>query len=761
MKVNSFSNLLSCLLVMSLAAGCSDDTFAGDGGSKNLDAKVVPDQISSNLPDGYGPLYDCTKVGKACNAHDPCAINPICGPDKKCRPSFLQDCSDSLDCTVDTCLGQGLCSNEPKTGTCALPVKTGGSSDSGAAADAGSGPDATPFVTVMKCFKKDERNPSDTCMICKPSDGDSGGGNSKAWSPANGGSCDDKNLCTKDDYCQSGVCKGSYFGNLCADGYGCTTDLCDGKGGCLGNKLKPDYCLISKVCYKKNASHPQGSCFTCDPSKSTTAWTPITNTCMINSKCYNKGAKNPAGCGECDPAVSTTKWTVKGTTCCWISSKAYTAGTKDPTGCSTCDPTKDKYGWTPLSNLCLISGKCYTKGAKNPGGCGECVPATSGTAWTVTGTTCCLISNKSYTAGTKDPTGCTACVPTKNKYGWTALTNICTVGSKCYDKGAKHAQGCAECDPAMNAAGWTVKVNTHCLIKDKCYTKGTNDPSKCSSCDPTKTKYDWTPFTGKCMIDGTCHAKGAKHPQGCAECKPTSQPNNWTVTDPKYCIANYKCFLLCSGKCYNLDTDINNCGTCGNKCTGKLICKAGKCVAPCTIFEGFETWPNTSLWNKGLGTKTSTYKHDGTYSLKDPEWIYETKITVGKKGEKLSVWVFPTSSGRTYMGFLAKSSGAWSLVLAPNTKNIIIQQNSGWGYKDKATASVSYTYKKWYKLEVEFLDGISKIKGTLYNSDGKTVIKSIPSYDLSTPSAPITTTVGGIAIRGFGGMYIDSYTICQ
>ena len=492
--------LISLIMALTIA-GCSDDFQAGEDGKagKNLDA-AVPDQTASNLPDGYGPLYGCTKVGQACNAHDPCAINPICGPDKKCRPSFLQDCSDSLACTVDKCLGQGLCSNDPKAGFCALPVKTGGSSDAGGGADAGASPDAALFSTVIKCFKKDERNPNDQCQICKPADNDSGGGDSKKWSPANGGSCDDKNLCTKDDYCQSGVCKGTYFGNLCADGYGCTEDLCDGKGGCLGNKLKPDYCLIDKVCYKKNASHPKGSCFTCDPSKSTTAWTPITNTCMINSKCYNKGAKNPGGCGECDPAVSTSKWTVKGNTCCLINDKSYNAGTKDTTGCSHCDPTKNKYGWTPLANLCLISSKCYTKGTKHPGGCAECDPVTSATQWTVKGTTHCLINQTTCVAkGVNDSTGCATCLPGTNKYDYTPISGKCKIEGKCYNNGTKHPGGCAECKAATKPTAWTLTSSKHCLINHQCYA----DQFKmgCFTCDVSKSQTDWTKPAGCTAMD--------------------------------------------------------------------------------------------------------------------------------------------------------------------------------------------------------------------------------------------------------------------
>ena len=106
--------------------GCGDDFIAADlggGGDVKVD-KGQPDK-GNGLPDGYGPLYDCPEPGKTCNAHDPCAITPICGQDKKCWPTTLMNCDDKLSCTLDTCEGSGLCGNKPKAGTCALFTGTG------------------------------------------------------------------------------------------------------------------------------------------------------------------------------------------------------------------------------------------------------------------------------------------------------------------------------------------------------------------------------------------------------------------------------------------------------------------------------------------------------------------------------------------------------------------------------------------------------------------------------------------------------------
>ncbi len=452
-------------ICLALALGaCSDDdasdkdasTADGNNGAKDID--------KSGLPDGY-KLYPCKEPGKACNAHDPCAINPVCDKDGWCRPSSVMSCDDSLACTVDTCAGQGLCKNTPKKGFCKLPVRVPKGTtcktmklDGGAATgDAG-----IETATIFCCFNKGDRKPGEACVQCNPLETDGGITNNTKWTGATGGACDDGNACTSNDYCQSGTCKGTYYGNQCQDKYSCTTDLCDGKGGCLGNKLKKDYCLISGSCYKDGANHPGGSCYTCDVSKTQSNWTSITNSCFINGKCYKPKDVDATGCGTCDPTKSTTAWTSL-PKMCLIGGKCYKAGVKDSTGCGHCDPTKSTSTWTPLtSTQCLIAGKCYTSGAKDPKvSCGVCDPKQSTTAW-------------SLEAGK------------------------CYIGGKCHAKAAKHPGGCAECDPAVNPVAWTVKGTAACLIGGACKKTGDKEAGGCGVCTPTKARYAWTQTTGAC-----------------------------------------------------------------------------------------------------------------------------------------------------------------------------------------------------------------------------------------------------------------------
>jgi hypothetical protein len=256
------------LLVVSLAHGCGERSVAaGDAAPPGVDGlardrgpsreapgpgRDLPRPLDAKpFPDGYGPLWPCAPPGQACNAHDPCAINPICGSDGLCRPSSFMNCDDSLPCTSDLCKGMGLCDNVPVNGTCALQVTT----SSGA--------------TEIKCFKQGDKHSTKPCMGCDPNM------NKTKWSGLNGGACDDGNSCTKNDYCQGGICKGLYYGQSCADALGCTEDLCDGKGGCLGNKLKSNWCLIKGACYVGGAKNPQNPCQVCDVKQSLSSWTTI------------------------------------------------------------------------------------------------------------------------------------------------------------------------------------------------------------------------------------------------------------------------------------------------------------------------------------------------------------------------------------------------------------------------------------------------------------------------------------------------------
>jgi hypothetical protein len=457
--------------VLAFLAGCS-----GKDGNGNPDDGGPADLVVSEmaLPDGF-VLYGCDAPGETCNPHNDCAIDPICGTDHKCRPTQIQSCDDGLECTKDICKGMGLCDHVSQDGWCALPVRTGGS-------DGGVG------QTEIKCFKDKDRSPVDACMVCN-ADPQSTAADPTKWTPANGGACDDGIACTKDDYCQSGVCKGNDFSQECSDSVDCTEDTCDGNGGCTGHKLRADACLINGQCVQDQQTDSSG-CNICDVKQSQEKWTPLVTHCLISNKCYKPGDK-------------------------------------DSTLCGVCDPTTNDKDWTPLPGLCKISSSCYQAGAKNSGGCAECDPAVSNTAWTVKGDNC-LINSTCFKGGANDSTGCGVCDPTKSTGAWSPVANQCLISGKCYATGAQDATKCAECDPAVSTTAWTVK-GSNCLISSTCYTPGQPDATGCAACDPTKSKTAFTPVQGKCLIGNTCYADQAKDSTGCLMCAYGTNPSSWSA----------------------------------------------------------------------------------------------------------------------------------------------------------------------------------------------------------------------------------------
>jgi hypothetical protein len=187
-------------------------------------------------------------------------------------------------------------------------------------------------------------------------------------------------------------------------------------------------------------------------------------------------------------------------------------------------------------------------------------------------------------------------------------------------------------------------------------------------------------------------------------------------------------------------------------------------VPAATVIAGFESG-NLSGWKvHGTGSSsasvavTTIARHDGTYGLQDyggNDWIYrnDSSVTV-QRGDTVSTWVEFASSadGRAYFGFGAKSNGTLSLVAAPSTNQLIIQDNGSWGNVDLAAVSQTWLANHWYRLEVS-LGTSASIVGRLYDSDGTTLLKSV---SVSTNAF----SSGGIAFRAIGNTkYWDTVTV--
>ncbi len=122
-----------------------------------------------------------------CDDGNPCTPNDVCFKGQCVGTGFL-DCSDTIDCTVDSC----------------QPDVPGGCVHA---------PDGTRCFDANAC----------TDDVCDPQQG--------CQNPPNTARCDDNNFCTDDDQCLNGECMpGTQV--VCNDGVDCTMDWCNPLSGC-------------------------------------------------------------------------------------------------------------------------------------------------------------------------------------------------------------------------------------------------------------------------------------------------------------------------------------------------------------------------------------------------------------------------------------------------------------------------------------------------------------------------------------------------
>ena len=180
------------------------------------------------------------------------------------------------------------------------------------------------------------------------------------------------------------------------------------------------------------------------------------------------------------------------------------------------------------------------------------------------------------------------------------------------------------------------------------------------------------------------------------------------------------------------------------------------------VIEGFESGNLAAYTSTGSDTffVSGADAHDGSFGLSasdsgDPGWIYRDDAGVQlQQGDSFSSWVRLNSSslqgGRAYFGFGASAAGTLSLVLAPNSGNLLFQNNAGYHFHNIGTSIQNYTLDKWYLAEVDWAVG-GALTGKLFDSDGTTLLNTVTANDN-------TITSGGIAFRSFPDSSFDTIT---
>ncbi len=149
--------------------------------------------------------------------------------------------------------------------------------------------------------------------------------------------------------------------------------------------------------------------------------------------------------------------------------------------------------------------------------------------------------------------------------------------------------------------------------------------------------------------------------------------------------------------------------------------------------------------------------HDGTWGMVAADWMYRTDVSATvQQGDKISAWMRFANNpeGRAQLGFGASALGTLSLVLAPETHELLLENNQGYAFTPIGRTHLSLDADRWYRAEVDWgMGGV--IVGRVYDSDGSSLLGSVTAIDNSITS-------GGIALRGAGGgsvRQLDTITI--
>jgi hypothetical protein len=324
------------------------------------------------------------------------------------------------------------------------------------------------------------------------------GGAETSVCPA-GAPCNDHDPCTRDDRCSAaGVCAGTPY--TCDDGLDCTTDACDGAGGCTV-ELALGACVIDGACYRQGDAQAGAPCNACRPDVDPYVWTDNEggtcedgDRCTVGDRCRD---------GVCVPGL--------GTLPCNDNDLC--------TGVESCDPATGCVAGTPLE--CDDGNACNGEETCDPlAGCQVGTPLA------------CNDGNVCNGVETCDPaSGCVAGTPLACDDG-DACNGVegchpstgCTTGVAPQCDDGRVCNGVETCDPA---SGCVDAPDLDCDDRNDCTVDACSEPGGCIHQSRTGACDDGNPCTarGTCS-GGVCVGAGPLCPAGefCAVgCDETAQ----------------------------------------------------------------------------------------------------------------------------------------------------------------------------------------------------------------------------------------------
>lgn len=561
---------------------CNDGNLCtfGDqcfGGSCSLGQQATCNDNNICTTDSCSPTLGCrfTNNISACSDNNPCTVNDACSGGT-CRSGPPADCNDGVFCTQDTCSG-GICSHTPRNDLCDDGIVCNGNETCHHLQG------CLPGTNGVTCTASDQCHNVGTC---DPSTG-------ACSNPAkpNGTTCNDGNLCTTGDTCQSGICTGTAV--VCTATSQChNPGTCNTSNGvCSASTPKPNgsACDDGSLCTQTDTCQA-GSC---------TGGNPVV--CTAQDQCHDAGTCN-TGTGVCtnpskpngtlcnDANLCTQLDTCQGGTCtgaspvvCTPLDQCHIAGTCNP-ATGTCSNPNSANG-TPCNDgsLCTQSDTCQT---------GTCTGANP---------VVCTALDQCHVAGACNPaTG--QCSDPNSPNGTTCTDgNACTQTDTCQD-GSCVGGNSVVCNP-LDQCHQAGTCNTSTGI---CSNPNAPNGTPCgdsSACTQTDTCQNGTCVGGNnvvCSPSDQCHVAGVCNPTT-GVCSDPAAPNGTTCNDNDECTLDDACQggscvgdeveCVASDQCHEAGVCDSVTGECsdpeslngtgcddGDECTLTDTCQSGTCV---------------------------------------------------------------------------------------------------------------------------------------------------------------------------------------
>jgi hypothetical protein len=157
------------------------------------------------------------------------------------------------------------------------------------------------------------------------------------------------------------------------------------------------------------------------------------------------------------------------------------------------------------------------------------------------------------------------------------------------------------------------------------------------------------------------------------------------------------------------------------------------------------SYPEVYLSSAAAHTQTGATQ--GLVDEGDGNWYFrEDSGAVIHPGDTVTAWVefSGTADGRAYFGFGTTGAGLDSIVLAPNTGQFIIQNNSGFNnYTNLAAVNELYLANQWYMVQLQWGSATGEVVASLYSSNGTTLLNQVTA-------ATGDLTPGTFAFRAIG-----------